>query len=76
MELTKFADFNAIRATFAAADYIAPFTIFDLGGNKFRLIAAIHYNTGRVYVRHVFTHPEYDKWSDEMRGRKRPKRHK
>ncbi len=76
MELSRFADFNAIRATFAAADYVAPFTIFDVGGNKFRLIAAIHYNTGRVYVRHVFTHPEYDKWSDEMKRRKRPKRHK
>jgi mRNA interferase HigB len=33
---------------------------FDIGGNKFRLVAAIHYNKGRVFVRDVLTHPEYD----------------
>ena len=76
MEQTRFADFNAIRASFPAADYVAPFTIFDIGGNKFRLITAIHHNTGLVYVRHVFTHLEYDKWSDDKRRRKRPKRGK
>lgn len=76
MEQTRFADFNAIKATFPTADYVAPFTVFDIGGNKFRLIAAIHHNTGRVYVRHVFTHPDYDRWSDDKRRRKRPKRGK
>ena len=76
MEQTRFADFNAIKAAFPATDYVAPFTIFDIGGNKFRLITAIHHNTGLVYVRHVLTHPEYDKWSDDKRRRKRPKRGK
>lgn len=55
MEQTRFLDFKAIRAAFPAADYAAPFTIFDIGGNKFRLVAAMHYNTGRVYVREVLT---------------------
>jgi mRNA-degrading endonuclease HigB of HigAB toxin-antitoxin module len=32
-----------------------------LGGNKVRLIAAIHYNRKRIYVRAVLTHDEYDK---------------
>ena len=50
--------------------------IFDIGGNKFRLITAIHHNTGRVFVRNVFTHPEYDRWTDDKRRRKRPKRGK
>jgi len=76
MEQTRFVDFNAIRAAFPAADYAAPFTIFDIGGNKFRLVATIHYNTGRVYVREVLTHPEYDRWSDDNRRRKRPARGK
>lgn len=35
------------------------FAIFDIGGSKYRLIAAIHYNTGSVYIRHVLTHAEY-----------------
>jgi mRNA interferase HigB len=76
IEQTRFADFNAVEAAFPAADYVAPFTIFDIGGNKFRLITATHHNTGRVYLRHVFTHPEYDKWSHDKRRGKRPKRGK
>jgi mRNA interferase HigB len=34
--------------------------VFNIGGNKYRLIAVIHFNRGRVYVRHVLTHEEYD----------------
>ena len=42
------------------------FFIFDIGGNKYRLIATIHFNTGVVYLRHVLTHAEYDleKWKE------------
>ena len=37
------------------------------GGNKARLIAAIHYNTSRVYIRYVLTHKEYDRgtWKEK-----------
>jgi mRNA interferase HigB len=73
-ERNKFADFNALKRIFGAADYVAPFTIFDVGGNKYRIIASIHYNRERIYIRHVFTHPEYDRWSSEMRKSKRRKR--
>ncbi len=36
----------------------------NIGGNKARLITAVHYNTQRVYIRYVLTHAEYDgnKW--------------
>ena len=71
MKSSHFADFGAIKRTFGAADYLAPYTIFDMGGNKFRVIAVIHCNRRLVYIRHVFTHSEYDRWSDEMRGRAR-----
>lgn len=74
LEASDFADFNAIKQTFSAADYLAPYTIFDVGGNKYRVIAVIHYNRKRVYIRHVFTHAEYDVWSDDMRRAKRSKR--
>ncbi len=48
-------------------DQYKQFVIFDVGGNKYRLIVAIHYNTGRVYVRNVLTHAEYDrgKWKKD-----------
>jgi mRNA interferase HigB len=35
--------------------------VFDIGGNKYRLIAAIHYRGKRVYVRFIGTHGDYDK---------------
>lgn len=37
-----------------------------VGGNKYRLIAAVHYNRRKVYIRHVLTHAEYDrdKWKE------------
>lgn len=60
----SFAD---VRETRPDADLHRRFVIFDIGGNKYRLIAVIHYNRGKVYIRHVLTHAEYDedKWKDE-----------
>lgn len=46
---------------FPHADKVGKFTVFNVGGNKVRLIAAIHYNRGKIYIRHVLTHREYDK---------------
>ena len=40
------------------------FYVFNIGGNKYRLVVAIHFNTQMLFVRHVLTHAEYDtgKW--------------
>ncbi|MGR9108990.1 MAG: type II toxin-antitoxin system HigB family toxin [Gammaproteobacteria bacterium] len=61
MESAVFADFNELRKTFASADYVNGLTVFNIGGNKYRLIAAIHYNRHKVYIRHVLTHADYDR---------------
>ncbi|MBL8863925.1 MAG: type II toxin-antitoxin system HigB family toxin [Gemmataceae bacterium] len=63
-EWTSFAE---VRKTFPAADQVGKFSVFDIGGNKYRLIAAIHFNRSKLYVRHVLTHAEYDNddWKDE-----------
>ncbi|XSG84090.1 MAG: type II toxin-antitoxin system HigB family toxin [Methylohalobius sp. ZOD2] len=64
MENEVFADFNKLRSAFASADYVDGLTVFNIGGNKYRLIAAIHYNRRKVFIRAVLTHEEYDrgKW--------------
>jgi mRNA interferase HigB len=64
VEKHVFADFNSLRVTFAGAEYVEPLTVFDIDGNKYRLIAAIHYNRNKVFIRHVLTHAEYNrcKW--------------
>ncbi len=50
------ASFTELKQPFASADYVDGATIFDVGGNRYRLAAVIHYNTQRIYVRHVMTH--------------------
>jgi len=42
---------------------LGEYYVFNIGGNKFRLIAAIHFDRQMVFIRHVFTHREYDKWA-------------
>ena len=56
--------FPALVQTFNAADYVDGFTIFDVGGNRYRIASVIHYDKQRVYVRAVMSHAEYDrnKW--------------
>ena len=41
--------------------------VFNIGGNKYRLITRIRYATQKVFVLKVMTHSEYDKykWKDE-----------
>lgn len=66
---SNFSTFNELRETFRSADYVAPYTVFNVGGNHLRIIAAIHYNRQKVYIRHVFTHAEYDRWCREYRSK-------
>jgi len=60
---TDYASFAGLRTTFPSADQVGRFTVFNIGGNKLRLIAAIHYNRKKVYIRHVLTHAEYNRSS-------------
>ena len=60
MKQNSFDSFAELKATFASADKVGKLTVFNIGGNKVRLIAAIHYNTHKVYIRAVLTHQEYD----------------
>ena len=53
-----------VRKTFARADAVGKWTVFNVKGNKYRLITEINYKFQRLYVRNVVTHAEYDqeKW--------------
>ena len=64
VERSTFGDSASLRQTFPSADVVEQYTVFNIGGNKYRLIASIHFDRGKVYVRHVLTHQEYDlgKW--------------
>jgi len=57
---TDFESFSELRTTFPSADWVEGLVVFNMSGNRYRLIAAVHFNRKRVYVRHVLTHAEYD----------------
>ncbi|MBP6472494.1 MAG: type II toxin-antitoxin system HigB family toxin [Chloroflexi bacterium] len=61
VEQSNFAGFDELRRTFPSADNVGDLIVFNISGNKYRLIASIHFNRGKVYVRHVLTHAEYDR---------------
>jgi mRNA interferase HigB len=50
-----------VRTSFPSAVGVGDFTIFNIKGNHFRLVCEINYRTGRLYIRNVLTHAEYDK---------------
>lgn len=67
--LMKQNDFDSIadvRRIFPSADKVGKLTVFNIGGNKVRLVAAIHFNRKKIYIRAVLTHKEYDegKWRE------------
>lgn len=57
-------DFAAMRDLFPATDKVGEFHVFDIGGNKLRLIAFVRYRSQKLYIKHVLDHREYDrgKW--------------
>jgi mRNA interferase HigB len=51
-----------VRADFPMVDFIgARKAVFNIGGNKYRLVVDMRYDLGRIYIRHVVTHAEYDR---------------
>jgi mRNA interferase HigB len=61
MHQTDFRNLSELRTTFPTADKVGDWIVFNIGGNKYRLIASMHFNRGKVYIRHVLTHQEYDR---------------
>jgi mRNA interferase HigB len=55
-----------VRSYFPSADSVGNLTVFNIGGNKVRLIAALHYNRQKLYIRAILTHVEYNegKWKE------------
>lgn len=62
----NFTNFLEVKALFPGVDVVknkkgVSLTVFNIQGNNVRLIAAIHYNRNKLYIRDILTHDEYDK---------------
>jgi mRNA interferase HigB len=73
MKRARWQDLQDARRVYPHADLVTVesgnvVTVFNIAGNKFRLLAAMHYNRQRVYVLRVLTHSEYDKdaWKETL----------
>ncbi len=58
---STFENFDELRSVFPSADIVGDLIVFNIGGNKYRLITSIHFNRQKVYIRYILTHSEYDK---------------
>jgi mRNA interferase HigB len=50
-----------LRESYPAADLVGIYTVFNIKGNHYRLIAEINYRSSTIFVRDILTHAEYDK---------------
>jgi len=52
-----------LKRTFSAtASLVGDKTIFNVGGNNYRVETYVHYRQQIVYIKRIGTHKEYDKW--------------
>lgn len=76
VQQTKAAEWKSfpdVRRTFPNADLVVvesrrPMVVFNIAHNRYRLIAAVHYNTKIVYALAVLTHKDYDRgaWKEQL----------
>ena len=55
-----------LQSLFPSADLVGRKTVFNIGGNKYRLIVRVNFFYKKVYILHILTHAEYnkDKWKE------------
>jgi len=61
VESTGFSSFADLRNAFATVDKVGDLYVFNIAGNKYRLIAFLHFDRQLCYIKQVLTHTEYDK---------------
>lgn len=72
MQRGEFANLHELREAWPRADLVntmarVPVIVFNIGGNKYRLIVNITWLYKTVFIKRVFTHVEYDDWSRKGR---------
>ncbi|MGL4553472.1 MAG: type II toxin-antitoxin system HigB family toxin [Gemmataceae bacterium] len=80
------ATFAGVRETFGNASAVGNGVVFNVAGNRYRLVTRVRYPTRTVFVLRVMTHAEYDdqeRWQEDCgchepppprRPRRSPKR--
>ena len=61
IEKNRFGNWAELKAAFNTVDKVGELAVFDIGGNKYRLIAYIRFKRQIAYIKAVLTHQDYDK---------------
>jgi mRNA interferase HigB len=61
VEKGEFGTFAELRAVFPAVDKVGERFVFNIGGNKFRLVAGIDFFRRTMWIKAVLTHGKYNK---------------
>jgi mRNA interferase HigB len=49
-----------MKQVYPSADLVGRRTVFNISGNKYRLIARVNFQAQRIFVLHILTHAQYD----------------
>lgn len=60
IEKNRFANWAELKAVFNSVDRVGELAVFNLGGNKYRLIAYIRFDKQILYIKAVLHHQDYD----------------
>lgn len=61
IETNRFDNWSGLKKVFNAVDKVGDLAVFNIGGNKYRLVAYLNFERQIIYVKAVMTHAEYDK---------------
>ncbi|HEY9701411.1 MAG TPA: type II toxin-antitoxin system HigB family toxin [Allocoleopsis sp.] len=63
----QWSNLEDVRKIYRDAESVGNFTVFNIKGNRYRLIVGIDYQTQTIYYKYFLTHGEYDKnnWKND-----------
>lgn len=63
----NWSNLNEVQSIFPQAEAVGNFTVFNIKGNKYRLIVSIDYERQLIYIKYVLTHADYDQeqWKND-----------
>jgi len=63
----KWENLEDVKKSYRDAEAVGNFTVFNIKGNKYRLIVGIDYTSSTVYYKYLLTHADYDKerWKND-----------
>jgi mRNA interferase HigB len=67
VKVASWQNLTEVQQTYSSAEAVGNFTVFNIKGNRYRLIVSINYSRQLIYFKYFLTHAEYDKdnWKND-----------